>query len=82
MVKVSCSNKLFAIKSNNFLLSFKIFLGICIPAIISVFVISMILVNNSHETNIDSLTNQAIFEVQKIENSIEEILNERFLLIA
>ena len=57
-------------------LSFKIFLGICIPAIISVLVISMILINNSHETNIASLTNQAIFEVQKIESSIEETLNE------
>lgn len=57
-------------------LSFKIFWGICIPAIISVLVISIILVDTNHKTNIESATKQAILEMQKIENNLEDSIDD------
>lgn len=57
-------------------LSFKIFWGICIPAIISALVISVILVDTNHKTSIESATKQAILEMQKIENNLESLIDD------
>ena len=47
-------------------LSFKIFLGICIPAIISCLVIAVFLIEKNLDENIESETQIAIKNVEKL----------------
>lgn len=56
-------------------LSFKIFLGICIPAIIAIVIISSILITRSFSRNIDSETERCIEEFKLIEINIENAFN-------
>ena len=56
-------------------LSFKIFLGICIPAIIAIVIISSILITRSFSRNIDSETERCIEEFKLIEMNIENAFN-------
>lgn len=54
-------------------LSFKIFLGICIPAIIVVVIISAIVIDKNHETNIDSERQAAVQNVKDIERNLNNV---------
>ncbi len=61
-------------------LSYKIFLGICIPSIIAIIAVSTILTNKSFNRNIENETNRCIQEFRIIEininNSIESSTSE------
>lgn len=56
-------------------LSGKIFLGICIPSIIAIILISAILIINSFQTNIDREFNRCVQEFRIIEENIENSIN-------
>ena len=61
-------------------LSVKIFLGICIPSIISIIIISAILIDKNHNANIENETNKSIQEIKKVEENIKSVqgLNVNF----
>lgn len=54
-------------------LSFKIFLGICIPAIIVVLIISAIVIDKNHETNIDVERQAAVQNIKDIERNLKSV---------
>lgn len=54
-------------------LSFKIFLGICIPAIIVVLIISAIVIDKNHETNVDAERQAAIQNIKDIERNLKSV---------
>jgi len=54
-------------------LSFKIFLGICIPSIIVSFIISAIVINQNHETNIEAERQNLIQSIGSIEKNIKDM---------
>ena len=65
------------IKRNyNMKLSVKIFLGICIPALIAIIAISGILIEQSFNTNLDLQLNVYIQEFQNISISIENSISK------
>lgn len=51
-------------------LSVKIFLGICIPSIIAILIISAVLINNSFESNLENETNRCVQEFRIMEINI------------
>lgn len=51
-------------------LSVKIFLGICIPSIIAILIISAVLINNSFKSNIENETNRCVQEFRIMEFNI------------
>lgn len=55
-------------------LSWKIFLGICIPSIVAIFIISIVLINNSFKSNIENETNRSVQEFRIIEININNAL--------
>lgn len=57
-------------------LSVKIFLGICIPALIAIIAISGILIEQSFNTNLDLQLNVYIQEFQNISTNIENSINK------
>ena len=61
-------------------LSVKIFLGICIPSIISIIIISAILIDKNHNANIENDTNKSIQDIKKVEENIKSVqgLNMNF----
>lgn len=56
-------------------LSVKIFLGICVPSIIVILIISMILINKNNDTILESETQKAIQDMKGIESNIESSSN-------
>ena len=54
-------------------LSFKIFLGICIPSIIIAFIISAIVINQNHETNIEAERQNLVQNMKSIERNINNM---------
>lgn len=56
-------------------LSVKIFLGICVPSIIVILIISMILINKNNDTILESETQKAIQDMKGIESNIEDSSN-------
>lgn len=54
-------------------LSFKIFLGICTPSIIVAFIISAIVINKNHETNIESERQIIIQNLKSIERNLSNV---------
>lgn len=55
-------------------LSYKIFLGICIPSIIAILVVSSVLIMKNFEINIQRETNRSIEELKIIETSIQRAI--------
>ena len=63
-------------------LSFKIFLGICIPSIIIAFIISAIVINQNHETNIEAERQSVIQSMKGIERNfsgVDEMYTDQLL---
>ena len=58
-------------------LSFKIFLGICIPSIIVAVIISAIVINQNHETNIEAERQNVIQNLKSIEGNLTD-LDEKY----
>lgn len=56
-------------------LSWKIFLGICIPAIIAIIIIDIVLINNTFKNSIENETTRSIQEYRIIETNINNALN-------
>ena len=54
-------------------LSFKIFLGICIPSIIVAVIISTIVINQNHETNIEAERQSIIQNLRAIERNLTSV---------
>ena len=54
-------------------LSFKIFLGICIPSIIVAVIISTIVINQNHETNIEAERQSTIQNLRAIERNLTSV---------
>lgn len=54
-------------------LSFKIFLGICIPSIIVALVISMVVLKNNHETNLEAERQFMLQNIQVVESNINNM---------
>ncbi len=54
-------------------LSFKIFLGICIPSIIVAVIISTIVINQNHETNIEAERQSIIQNLRAIERNLNSV---------
>lgn len=54
-------------------LSFKIFLGICIPSIIVAFIISAIVINKNHETNLEAERQSVIQNLRAIEGNLTSV---------
>lgn len=57
-------------------LSVKIFLGICIPSIIAILIVSIILINKNTETVTETETQRSILDFQSIQNEIVEGTNK------
>lgn len=56
-------------------LSWKIFFGICIPAIIAIIIIDIVLINNTFKNSIENETTRSIQEYRIIETNINNALN-------
>ena len=54
-------------------LSLKIFLGICIPSIIVAMIISIIVINRNHETNIEAERQNLIQNLKSIERNLNNV---------
>ena len=54
-------------------LSFKIFLGICIPSIIVAFVISAIVINQNHETNMEAERQSLVQNLRAVERNLTNV---------
>lgn len=54
-------------------LSFKIFLGICIPSIIVAMIISAIVINRNHETNLEAERQSMVQNLKAIERNINNV---------
>lgn len=54
-------------------LSFKIFLGICIPSIIAILIISMTVIDKNHQTNIESERQAVIQNTKDVERNLKNV---------